>query len=248
MGQPARIERLVEGGVVLWRKRHADQGRRFRTWCLNLAARGLGIAALAAPAPLRAAEACATEARMIERLRGQGARVPEILMRGPRELLLSDLGPTLAMACRAAREPSERAALVEAGFAALAALHANGGCASQAFARNMTWQDGAVGFIDLEQDPLTAMPLQAAQARDVVLFVYSTVRFLRDDLPAYRRLLRAHLAAEPEGVALLVSQCARRLAWLQPLLRALGRHGQPVTLPLRKLANGTTPYAPVQTP
>jgi hypothetical protein len=113
-------------------------------------------------------------------------------------------------------------------------LHARGGCVSQAFARNLTVAADGIGFIDLEQDPLTVMPLVSAQARDLLFFVHSTARFLPP--PAYRALLEANLREEAADVVEEVHRVAQRLAWLAPLTRFGGSRAHAVGNAVRVLA------------
>src|SRR5688500_10605703 len=111
-----RVARAETPHGVAWRKTYAEGGRSTRIALLRVVARLLGTAPLLAPLPQSAEQACATEAAMIRRLASLGAHVPTILAAGPRELLLSDLGPTLATTCRRERDPQARHALVAAGL------------------------------------------------------------------------------------------------------------------------------------
>lgn len=88
---------------------------------------------------------------MIRRLATLGVRVPHILEVGDRELLLSDLGATLAETCRREPDASRRRTLVAQGLDALHDLPGRGGYLSQAFARNLTLDAQGIGFIDLEK-------------------------------------------------------------------------------------------------
>jgi tRNA A-37 threonylcarbamoyl transferase component Bud32 len=228
----AGVERIDHAGRPAWRKRHAGTERRFRLAALRLLARAGGLTPLLPPRPQSAAEACRTEQAMIARLSALGATVPEVLAVGDTELVLSDLGPTLAQACRRS-DAAGRRALLARGFAALADLHTRGGHASQAFARNLVVDGPRIGFIDLEEDPATVMPLAAAQARDLLLFVHSTARFL----PAadYAALLDAQLAREPVAVVAQVRRVARRLGWLAWPAALAGRRARAVAAALRAL-------------
>jgi hypothetical protein len=230
-----KVTRVETPEGVVWRKTYTEGGRAARIALLRLVARALGLAPLHAPHPQTPEQACATEQAMIRRLHALGAHVPAIVHAGPRELQLSDLGPTLAGCCRRERDPQVRIALVAAGLDALAALHTAGGWLSQAFARNMTWRDGRVGFIDLEEDPATTMAPAAAMARDVLFFAHSTARFLVDVPGAHARLLAAHLQAAPAPVRAQVARTARRLAWLAPLAAPFGARSRAVADALRSL-------------
>ena len=234
-----RVRRESWQGQVAWRKTYADGGHRRRIAALRWVARRLGANALLAPMPLSPELACRTEQAMINRLAALGANVPPLLAVGDRELLLGDLGPTLALVCRAEPDAGKRRDLVQLGLDALAALHARGGYLSQAFARNMTVRDGRIGFIDLEEDPCTTMSLPAAQARDVLFYAHSTARFLSGQKGEHVRLLQAHLARETPEARAEVARVASRLCWLSPVVCLFGRRSRDVAEALTSLARAT---------
>lgn len=230
-----RVERVEVGGAPAWCKTYGNPQRRARMALLRWLARRLGLNALIAPIPLDAEAACATEAGMIERLAALGLRVPAILERGPAYLVLSDLGPTLALACKRESDPERRADLLRMGFDALLDLHRRGGYASQAVARNLTVGPEGVGFIDLEEDPALMMPLAAAQARDTLLFVQSSARFLLDDPARYAGLLSDYLMQESPAVRAEIGKTARRLRWLAWPAALGGARGRAFAMALRQL-------------
>lgn len=234
-----QVQRVADPGRVAWRKTYSEGGRRRRVAVLRWVARRLGANALLAPIPLSPELACRTEQAMIRRLATLGARVPDLLEIGERELLLSDLGPTLAETCRREPDPARRHALVQQGLDALLDLHRRGGYLSQAFARNLTIDASGIGFIDLEEDPATMMSLAAAQARDVLFYAHSTARFLADQPGGHSRLLAQHLARESEETRREVSRTARKLAWLAPVTRPFGARARAVGEALRSLRAAT---------
>lgn len=225
-----RVEQVDCAGVPAWRKRYAGTERRWRRALARGLARWLGLPALQ-PAPAQAAEqACATEAAMIARLHALGACVPSILRRGERELWLSDLGPTLAGQCKNTADRGQRAALLARAAEALLDLHRRGGYASQAAARNLTLCADRIGFIDLEEDPGASMPLHSAQARDWLLFVQTTARFLVDEPQRYAELLRRQLAADSPEVLAEVRRSAQRLRLLALPARVMGERARSIAL------------------
>jgi hypothetical protein len=234
-----QVQRVADPGRIAWRKTYSDGGRRRRIAVLRWVARRLGANALLAPIPLSPELACRTEQAMIRRLATLGARVPQILEIGDRELLLSDLGATLAETCRREPDPARRRDLVSQGLDALHDLHRRGGYLSQAFARNLTIDAQGIGFIDLEEDPATMMSLAAAQARDVLFYAHSTARFLTDLPGEHARLLAAHLGRESDETRREVSRTARKLAWLAPLARPFGARARAVGEALRSLRAAT---------
>jgi hypothetical protein len=229
-----RTERIEFAGRPAWRKRYGPAERQRRMAALRWLADRLQLTPLRPPLPIGGEAACRTEQAMIARLAALGVRVPEVLASGPAELVLSDLGDTLSSRCKAEADPVLRAELLQRGFAALADLHRRGGYLSQAFARNLVADGGQVGFIDLEEDPLTVMPLVAAQARDLLFYVHSTARFL--PIAAYAGLLDASICDEPEAVQAELRWVARRLAWLRPLALVGGRRSRAVGQALAVLA------------
>lgn len=235
-----QVQRIAESaGEIAWRKTYSDGGHRRRVAALRWLARRLGANALLAPIPLSPELACRTEQAMIRRLAVLGAHVPRILEVGERELLLSDLGPTLAETCRREPDALRRHALVALGLDALQDLHSRGGYLSQAFARNLTLRDDRIGFIDLEEDPATMMSLAAAQARDVLFYAHSTARFLTDLPGAHAGLLVAHLARESAETRREVCLAAGKLAWLAPLTRPFGERARAVGDALHSLRLAT---------
>ncbi len=234
MAEP-RIERIEVDGALAWRKTYGNPQRRARMALLRWLARRLGLNALIAPIPLDAEAACATEAGMIERLAALGLRVPSIIDRGPTCLVLSGLGQTLALACKREPDLERRADLLRAGFEALIDLHRRGGYASQAVARNLTVADHRIGFIDLEEDPALMMSLPAAQARDALLFVQSSARFLLDHPARYAALLSDYLAQESPAVRAEIGKTARRLRWLAWPASLGSARGRAFAMALRQL-------------
>lgn len=223
MAGTARIERVDFGGARAWRKCYGYEPRRLRLGLLRRFADALGVEPLRPPPVLPAAQARATEARMLRRLAAIGCRVPALLAEEDEAIVIADLGRTLASACKAEADPAARERLIQSGFDALADLHARGGWLNQAFARNLTWSDGLVGFIDLDQDPATVMSVPSAQARDLLLYMYSTARFLPRDPAGYARLLDTHLRRESPAVREWVGHSILALAWLAPLAGVCGR-------------------------
>lgn len=218
-----RVKPIETAGVRAWRKRYEYEPRRWRLAWLRRFVDFLGIESLRPPAMLPPAQAQATEKAMIARLQDLGCLVPAILAEHEDALVLGDLGATLASQCKRESDAQARTKLVASGFDALADLHARGGWLNQAFARNLTLSDGRIGFIDLDQDPTTVMSVEAAQMRDLLLYVYSTARFLESDLPRYAELLTRQLAREPAAVARRFEHAIVRLAWLAPLAPVCGR-------------------------
>jgi tRNA A-37 threonylcarbamoyl transferase component Bud32 len=199
-----QVSPVVISGESAWRKCHGMQRQPMRLWLLRMVAKALRLDPLLPPTEHVGADAQRCEREMIGKLHQLGVRVPKIMRFTENELVLSDLGRTLSELCKAEKDCHQRYRMLKAGFDALLDLHQRGGYLNQAFARNMTlqWVDGRpqIGFIDFEQDPLEVMSLQAAQARDLLLYTYSTAYLLADDIDVFVDMFQHHLRLESKEV------------------------------------------------
>jgi tRNA A-37 threonylcarbamoyl transferase component Bud32 len=234
-----RVAAVNYNGIKAWRKHYSAQGRHLRMAALRLLARIFGADALLAPQPLSPEEACATEQAMIQRLQQHDVLVPKILESGKTHVVISDVGTIFSIECKQAQSSQERLALLEKGFDALDQLHRRGAYVSQAFARNMTILDGRIGFIDMEEDPLKVMPLEAAQARDILFFVHSTARYMKDAKEQYQTLLQHRVSNLPAPIKLQVAKVAAILKYLLPFMRLLPGRAQMAAIAWRQLVFAT---------
>ncbi|RCK34848.1 hypothetical protein [Thalassospira xiamenensis] len=122
----------------------------------------------------------ASEAEVLHALNRAGVLVPDLLEVADNWIAIGDNGAILQTVISDAVKAGDEARVAEliamAGTA-LADLHANGFAHGAPLLRNMTIRDdGRIGFIDFEEDPNKRMPLPDAQARDILLFVFSIQR------------------------------------------------------------------------
>ena len=224
--QDRRIQRVDLSNRTVWVKRYGTEGALL--W-QKLYGPFSGVLPVAfRPAPRLAPEAMIEqEMRRIARFRQAGFRVPEVLYRSGRTLVLSDSGPTVIAGLRerSADSPAYEALLVEC-TATLGRLHAAGLSHGRPAPRDMTMEPpegGGLGFLDFEEDPEAVMPLAAAQARDLwVLFfqLSSRTKTPSETLPcafaAWRRAAPAAAEAQLRGII-------RFAARFLPLARLIGR-------------------------
>ena len=100
------------------------------------------------------------------------------------------------------------------GLDTLLDVHRRGQYLSQAFSRNFIAAGESLVMIDFEDDPLQAMSLDEAQARDWLAYLHSTAKDLLPQRERATALLAAVLAAEPAAVRERVHDAARRLQWV----------------------------------
>lgn len=171
---------------------------------------------LAVPAP-GGGEAQAIEVNRLRTLAAAGAPVPDLLHVDKNWFAESCVGDrTIDQLIR--RDADNQQRYWDDGLAAILALHRLNMAASQCFARNMIWNDGVVSFIDFEEEPLTVMPLAAAQARDWLLYLHSTAHVMTSRTPAQNaQILMQYLQQDNVLVQQHFARAARSFSWLRIL-------------------------------
>ncbi|HVE54487.1 MAG TPA: hypothetical protein VNB23_14000 [Ramlibacter sp.] len=194
--------------------------RRPRTviaaWLLNVVASLAGSAEMRPiPAPGGPAGQ-AIELRRLQALAAAGVRVPRVLHVDAGFVVMERL-PGQSLGERLAAQPADAGALWEQGLQFLRDVHARGQYLSQASARNLIVTPGGIAAIDFEDDPREVLPVAAAQVRDWLLYLQSTVWLLpgpaEDLLPVWDRL------APAGGEAAALQDSVRRMAWMRHLPR-----------------------------
>jgi tRNA A-37 threonylcarbamoyl transferase component Bud32 len=114
------------------------------------------------------------EAERLRQMHQAGISVPKVLAASDSQLVTEDVGINLETLID--RHPDQTRFYIEAAIDALVHLHAKGFVHGRPFLRDMTFKEGKVFFLDLEESPLAAMPLSVAQVRDLLLFIFSLER------------------------------------------------------------------------
>lgn len=138
------------------------------------------------------------QAEKIARFAGKGLPVAQVFY-GDRDFLIAgDGGETLERPIKSAEartkggfsETQLHRALLEMSRV-LSEVHAAGLVHGRPKIRDFAWRDGRVTILDLEERPEEVMPLAAAQARDVFLWItdLSTWPFSREIAPAAAAIL-----------------------------------------------------------
>ncbi len=228
-------------GERVWLKRAGPRHGMWRYRLLGLAARVLGLPVLQPVPNLGGRAAIGTELMRLRSLSALGLRVPEVLAACDDAFLMRDLGtpgrptPSLGDEIEAAvpAGPAAVLALWRLGLETLNAVHGQGQCLSQAFARNMVrCADGQIACIDFEDDPSRALPLHLCQLRDALAYVHSTALALvqAGAQEGARMAWNDWLAGPQRGADFHAALQATlpRLAWLRhlPQDRRWGRDAQ----------------------
>ena len=156
-------------------------------------------------------EALKAEAKHLKALNTRGFLVPLALYFGPDWMALSDIGNSLPHA----PEPLEKTLCLAARE--LAHLHKANGWHGNAVARNFVIDAKYnLGMIDFEEELENIMPLEARQARDIILFLSSAVSLAENKMP---EITMAYLNEEPPLI--IASEIAKILKLLSPVLSLL---------------------------
>lgn len=159
-----------------------------------------------------------TEAARLQKLAAVGIRVPEILHASQDYLVLRRvMGQSLQSHFE--RDPAQALAAFEAGLVGLQDVHHRHQYLSQGFARNILLEGERLWFIDFEDDPLQAMSLVDAQARDVLAYLLSSVWINRAPRQALMSVWSTHFHRWSADIQNRVRQATSGLAWMRYLPR-----------------------------
>ncbi len=216
----------TQGQERVWVKRYSSGSRRWRMHLLNWVVGWMQLPALRAPLGGGAEHSCAVELRRLSELAALGVRVPRVIASSKRELLLSDLGTTLALQLRQADQISA-AHLYLSAIAAIARAHAAGTYLGQPQARNIVVDaQQRIGFIDFEEDPAEVMTLAEAQCRDWLLFASGTLRHLPFADERISDGLRSGLSQADPAVRAALAASLQRLQPVRQISARLGRRAR----------------------
>lgn len=228
-GARIRVVTTSVGRVLVKRQRPARGAWRATT--LNALTRAAGLPMLqAAPAP-GGSEGQHLEASRLRILHVAGLAVPELLHEENGFIAMQYLeGESLVRLIEgeATLDGGTQPRLVDAaismgwwqrGLDALAEVHRADQYLSQAFARNMVVTAERLWMIDFEDDPLTVMSLDQAQARDWLTYLMSTAWVLPVAASDIAEVFEHALARERSGVKTILAEAASRLAPLRHLPR-----------------------------
>lgn len=225
------VESILVQGRSAWLKAYgAGERRVLRLRALDALARLLRIRALRPPPHVGGAEARRIEARRLAELESLGMHVPQVWGESASALVLSDLGQTLAQRLRDAGEDAVRVdALTTSVIAAIARAHRDGAYFGQLLPRNIAIDDeGVVGFLDFEEDPLDVMSLRDAQTRDWLLFAFGMTRYYEQRPQVLAELIADALRDAPRDVGEQAAQAGRQLDRIARSVRWMGRVARPL--------------------
>ncbi len=204
----------ADGPAILKRRRPAHGAWRYAL--MYGAAQILDAPVLLPVQANGGARAQTVELRRLRELRTAGVAVPSVLRVDDDGIVMQFLGDQ-ALVEQFKLDAATGLAAWRRGLDAIADVHARGQYLSQAFARNMLEHDGRIWFIDFEDDPLEALSLVQAQARDWLAYLHSSIWLLTAPRVAQLEAWDTTVRAMPGPVAHCLQTDTRRLLWLRHL-------------------------------
>ena len=202
-------------GRVVAKKQRPPRSR-WRGRAVDALAAALGLAVLRAVPAYGGSRGQEIEIERLQALHAVGVAVPEVLHVDRDFFVVAELvGPNLVALIERGGAGAFEA--WRRGLAVLTEVHARGGCLSHAAARNFIATEAGIVAIDFEDDPLESLPLDAAQARDWLAYLHSTLWLLERPAAELQAAVAIRLADEPAAVRALVEGAGRRLSPLRYL-------------------------------
>lgn len=243
LGSEDRIVKIMSTtGHCFWLKKSAPARGIFRYHLLNLFSKLLRTPLLKAVPQKGGQIALDIEIQRIKQLKENGILVPDICAVSPGWLLIKDLGTSIIDDMKSNRSNQNRMRqLFSTCLTAIKRLHMADQYMSQGFVRNMLMVDedkGEIGFIDFEDDPLTVMNLQQAQARDLLLFINSTARFFVKDSEYFKQQIHTFLDGHNEKVIASIKNTNDKMLWITklPFQKILGHDYQKLKIGILALS------------
>lgn len=155
-------------------------------------------------------EGLLAEAERLKMFSAKSISVPELLEITDDSIILSDCGPHLRHVLKTMDDQNEVLRLLEKATSNLAMLHSMDLVHGRPHLKDMTLNaDGSICLLDLEEDPLEVMGLNAAQARDIWLFLSSCAEFCEDPSKDLKALLSLYQKSTKNDVYLELRNIAR---------------------------------------
>jgi len=225
LSKPVVLQQISYDNQLCWLKKAKPAHPAYLYALLNFCARVLGAPLLRAVPKKGGSFAIQQEVTRLKALKNQGVNVPSIIKSHSDYLVMSHLGDNFQQALESSRG-KVRLGLFKKALDALKSIHDSNAYLSQAFCRNMVIDaHDKLGFIDFEDDPLDSLTLDQAKARDIVLFLLSTVYLFRDQRDDLITILKQVFLHTDDVITAAIFKTVKSLAVLRyiPSWRCLGR-------------------------
>lgn len=226
-GVRARSVPLDWQGERYWIKIALQSQRNIWHRLQNIGAFLFRVPMLRATVSLAGAAGLEGEASRIKKIATRGVLAPKVVALQPGWLLLGDIGVSLFDQINQSADAEDKEKLLVLGARALSCLHAQGGWHGTGQLRDMIYAGGEIGFIDFEESVGEVMSVVSAQARDLLRFLISAVRFDTGDGKLLETLVQTYETNAPQGVWAEIHSLLRVMGavvfLLKPFHQKLGR-------------------------
>lgn len=205
---------LSEGRVIV--KGHRPVRSPWRHRVLNVIAWAFRSPYLRAVPVHGGARSQSIEIQRLQALAAAGVPAPKIWYVASDYFVMNYLGEHCLGSLINIGHPDAHRLWEQAGVQ-LSQAHAAGQYMSQCFGRNVIVEDDLQGFIDFEDDPLEVLSLQQAQVRDWLIFLHSTLAFLKVSQKQLDAGVAQLLALESPQIREALRQVALSIGWLRHL-------------------------------
>jgi tRNA A-37 threonylcarbamoyl transferase component Bud32 len=225
VGGSKRVERVRLSRRTVWIKRYGTENPSRWLSVQSLFARLVPIDFLRPSAYLPPKDMAAREVRRIGLFSGKGFPTPAVLYASKGAIVLSDVGVTVQSRLRELKDsnPVAHDDLLVACAAELGRLHAGGLCHGRPYPRDMFFAGEALGFMDFEEEPQSAMPVATAQARDIWLLFLQIATGAKLGMKTRDRAYEAWSRQAPPQAVAELRRMTRFLGGFLSIARLIGR-------------------------
>ena len=222
LGKQSKLmqKHTLTSGEVVWVRQAGARNSMWRYRLLKIAQQITGITMLQPVPNLGGVSSLRTEVQRLHALSQAGICVPKVLAQQTTATMISNIGEKNLeaewWACRKEKQTLLQRWLL--GLNAIAQVHQQQQYLSECFARNMIFiNDKQIGFIDFEDDPLTAMTLPHCHARDLLCYLHSGAQLMTKFGVALeaRQLWHQFIAQQPEQTQTIIQTSLRKIRWMR---------------------------------
>ncbi|NUF78999.1 hypothetical protein GY065_08790 [Snodgrassella sp. ESL0323] len=212
----------LANGEKVWVRQAGARNSAWRYHLLKIAQKISGIHMLQPVPNLGGISSLQTEKVRLQDLAKAGVQVPAILAQQTNALMISDIGDHNLEnewnQCR--HQPELLLQRWQLGLNAIEDVHKRKQYLSETFARNMIYiNQNSIGFIDFEDDPLSAMTLTQCHSRDWLCYLHSGARLMQEFgvTVQAKELWHSVLHNQPDEVSSIVNKSLHKIRWMRHL-------------------------------
>lgn len=206
------------GGQLIWIKRRPFSKKRHWHKLQGVLAKITRLPTFAPTASAGGPESLNYESIRLQNFSLKNIPVPKVLATTEHFILTEDVGFQLQDYLHKLSDEHKIHLLLTQAMLTISQMHQAGLCHARPSLRDMTFKNGVIYLIDLEEDPLHVMQLSQAQARDTWLFLNSAARFCKDDVSLLKDLFHTYKTGISQDT---LQELTRMVKQLKPIRRLL---------------------------